>query len=38
LLVFFDVKARREERWLCEKVAGYAAYQLRARRLIPFIY
>lgn len=38
LFVFFDVKARREEQWLKEKFSGYAAYQKRVRKLIPFIY
>ena len=38
LFVFFDIKARREERWLKEKFSGYAAYQKRVRKLIPFIY
>ncbi len=38
LFLFFDVKARREERWLCEKYDGYAAYQKRVRKLIPWIY
>lgn len=34
-VVFFDAKARREERWLMEKFAGYADYRRRARRLVP---
>jgi protein-S-isoprenylcysteine O-methyltransferase Ste14 len=38
LFVFFDVKARREERWLREEIPGYAAYECRVRKLIPFIY
>jgi protein-S-isoprenylcysteine O-methyltransferase Ste14 len=38
LFVFFDVKARREERWLREEIPGYAAYACRVRKLIPFIY
>jgi protein-S-isoprenylcysteine O-methyltransferase Ste14 len=38
LFVFFDFKSRREEKWLQEKYADYAAYQTRVRRLIPFIY
>ena len=38
LLVFADVKARREERWLREAFPGYMAYQRRVRRLIPFVY
>jgi protein-S-isoprenylcysteine O-methyltransferase Ste14 len=38
LFVFFDIKSRREERWLREKFPGYAAYQNRVRKLIPFVY
>ena len=38
LLVFFDVKSRREERWLCEKFPEYAAYQRHVRKLIPWVY
>jgi protein-S-isoprenylcysteine O-methyltransferase Ste14 len=38
LLIFFDLKARREEQWLKEKFPGYAAYQKRVRKLIPFVY
>ena len=38
LLAFFDIKARREERWLEEKFTGYAAYKSRVKKLIPFVY
>ncbi len=38
LLVFLDMKSRREERWLCEKFRGYRDYQARVRKLIPFVY
>jgi protein-S-isoprenylcysteine O-methyltransferase Ste14 len=38
LFVFFDLKSRREERWLREKFPEYAAYQRRVCKLIPFIY
>ena len=38
LFVFFDVKSRLEERWLAEKFGGYAAYQRRVRKLIPWVY
>ena len=38
LLGFVDVKSRREERWLRAKFPGYAAYQARVRKLIPFLY
>ena len=38
MLVFFDVKSRREEQWLKGKFPGYAEYQKRVHKLIPFIY
>jgi len=38
LLAFFDVKSRREERWLARKFPDYAAYQARVAKLIPLIY
>ncbi len=38
LFVFFDMKSRQEEQWLAEKYAGYAAYQQRVRKLIPWVY
>lgn len=38
LLIFLDIKAAREERWLTEKFAEYPGYQRRVRKLIPFIY
>jgi protein-S-isoprenylcysteine O-methyltransferase Ste14 len=38
LLVFFDIKARHEERWLREEIPGYAAHVQHVRRLIPFVY
>jgi protein-S-isoprenylcysteine O-methyltransferase Ste14 len=38
LLAFFDLKSRREEAWLTDHFAGYAAYRHRTRRLIPFVY
>jgi protein-S-isoprenylcysteine O-methyltransferase Ste14 len=38
MLVFLDIKSRREERWLRDKFPGYGAYQKRVRKLIPFIY
>lgn len=36
--VFFDIKSRREERWLKEKFPGYAAYRQKTRKLVPFFY
>lgn len=38
LLIFFDIKSRREEKWLAAKFPAYPAYQRRVRKLIPFIY
>ena len=39
MLVFLDIKSRREEQWLKEKFPDYDAYQKRvAHRLIPFLY
>jgi len=38
LFVFLDVKSRREEKWLAQKFPGYAAYQQRVCKLIPFVY
>ena len=37
--VFLDLKARREEAWLSERVEGYDDYCRRTRRkLLPFVY
>jgi protein-S-isoprenylcysteine O-methyltransferase Ste14 len=38
LLFFFDIKARREERWLEAKFGSYAAYKKRVKKLIPLVY
>jgi protein-S-isoprenylcysteine O-methyltransferase Ste14 len=38
LLIFLDLKAAREERWLTGKFPGYSDYQRRVRKLIPFIH
>jgi protein-S-isoprenylcysteine O-methyltransferase Ste14 len=38
LFVFFDIKSRREERWLIQKFPEYADYRRRVSKLIPFIY
>lgn len=37
-VLFFDAKARREERWLMDKFPGYADYRQRVRRLVPWVY
>ncbi len=38
LLVFFDIKSRREEAWLLARFPAYADYRRRVRKLIPFLY
>ena len=38
LLIFFDIKSRREEAWLLARFPAYADYRRRVRKLIPFIY
>jgi protein-S-isoprenylcysteine O-methyltransferase Ste14 len=38
LFCFFDLKSRREERWLCVKFPAYPAYRRQVCRLIPFLY
>ena len=38
LLVFFDLKSRREEHWLQARHPDYAAYRSRTRRFFPLIY
>ncbi len=38
LLVFYDLKAREEEKWLIEKYSDYRAYQHQVKRFIPWIY
>jgi protein-S-isoprenylcysteine O-methyltransferase Ste14 len=37
-LLFFDLKARKEESWLKDKFSAYDAYQLEVKKLIPWIY
>ncbi len=38
LLLWFDLKARNEETWLGERHPGYASYQARTRKFIPYVY
>lgn len=39
LAVFLDLKARREEAWLSERLDGYTTYRSRTpHKLIPFLY
>lgn len=38
LFVFFDLKSRREEKWLRDAYTGYPDYQRRVRKLVPWLY
>jgi len=38
LFVLFDLKSRREERWLCERFPEYTQYQARVKKLLPWLY
>lgn len=38
LLIFLDIKATREERWLVARFPAYASYRRRVRKFIPFLY
>jgi protein-S-isoprenylcysteine O-methyltransferase Ste14 len=38
LALFFDAKARREERWLRQRFSEYARYEARVRRFLPWVY
>ena len=38
LFIFFDLKSRREERWLVETYPGYADYRRRVKKLAPWVY
>lgn len=38
LLVFFDVKARREERWLVATFTEYTEYRRQVKKLVPLVY
>ena len=38
IAIFFDIKSRKEERWLVERFSAYANYQGRVRKLIPWLY
>lgn len=37
-ILFFNVKASREEAWLTEKYPGYSSYQQHVKKLIPWVY
>lgn len=36
--IFFDLKSRREERWLLERYPAYRTYRARTRKMLPGIY
>ena len=38
LFIFFDLKSRREEKWLVEAYPEYAAYRKRVKKLVPWVY
>ena len=38
IAIFFDIKSRKEERWLVERFSTYADYQGRVCKLIPWVY
>jgi protein-S-isoprenylcysteine O-methyltransferase Ste14 len=38
LLLWFDLKARREETWLAARHPSYEAYRARTRKFVPFFY
>jgi protein-S-isoprenylcysteine O-methyltransferase Ste14 len=38
LFAFFDLKSRREEKWLVEAYPGYQDYPQRVRKLVPWVY
>lgn len=38
LLIWLDLKSRREEQWLVEQYPEYTAYRARVKKLVPFIY
>ncbi len=38
LLLFFDIKARKEEAWLSHKFPEYDAYRSNVKKLIPWLY
>jgi protein-S-isoprenylcysteine O-methyltransferase Ste14 len=38
IVIFFDIKSRKEEQWLVERFSAYVNYQGRVRKLIPWVY
>jgi protein-S-isoprenylcysteine O-methyltransferase Ste14 len=37
-VLFYDLKARREEAWLRDRYPGYGEYARRTKRLVPYVY
>jgi protein-S-isoprenylcysteine O-methyltransferase Ste14 len=38
LFIVLDLKARKEEAWLCDRFPEYADYQQRVSKFIPGVY
>ena len=38
LFILFDLKLRREERWLCERYTEYDEYRRRVKKLVPWVW
>ncbi len=38
IIIFFDIKSRKEEQWLVERFSSYTDYQGRVSKLIPWVY
>lgn len=38
LLIWLDMKSRREEKWLTDQYPEYTAYRARVKKLLPFVY
>lgn len=38
IIIFFDIKSRKEEQWLVGRFSAYTDYQGQVRKLIPWIY
>jgi protein-S-isoprenylcysteine O-methyltransferase Ste14 len=38
LALLLDLKARREEAWLLQRLPGYGAYRARTHKFVPGIY
>ncbi len=38
LFIFFELKTKREERWLLERFPAYSGYRIRVKKFIPWVY